>query len=181
MPVCLTCSEDSAGVTLDEVEALIAAATDEEFVFWPGADFMPANDREFPGRPQQDGGGLLTGLWDGYVFTGLEFAPDVDQTGCRPLFFPEDWPSLTIGAVFLASSFGSGMTRWYRSGDEETGVDIAVSAFYVGELFANVGGASATPFGRKMLQMPITRQGTHGSDTFGQGMSALAFYGTAGS
>lgn len=175
---CTTCGDGGGGVTLEQVEALIAEATDEEFVIWAGADFMPATGRVFPGKPLVDVLGALTGIWEGYNFTGLEYQPGVDQTACRPLFYPAEWASLTINAVMLASGFGTGVTRWYRSGDDATAVDITVAAFYVGPLFENVGGASATPFGKKMLQMPITREAS--VDVFGQGAAVLAFYGTEG-
>lgn len=177
---CTTCGGE--GVTLEQVEALIAEATAVPYVLWPGADWMPATGRVFPGKPLQDGDGLLTGVWEGYNLTGIDYQPGVDTTACRTLLYPSSWASVTVNALILAGAFGSGVTRWYRSGNPSTAVDITLGPSFLGPMFENVpGGFDLGAVGgpaQQFLQMPISRQGD--VDVFAQSASVLMFYGTEG-
>lgn len=184
MEPCTDCGGGGGGgVTPEQVEALIAEALAplDDVRIWPGADWMPATGRVFPGRPQQDGDGLLTGVWDGYNLTGIEYADGVDSTACRSLFVPNEWPSMDFHILGIASAFGSGVTKWYRSGDDSTAVEVPVAVFANATLWENVALGVTNPTLGRLLQLPITRYGTdEGGGALAQRFSVLAFYGTPG-
>lgn len=139
-------------------------------VIYTAGSFVPGTTGTFPNN---------------YVHTGIAYDAASTEKACMSLFAPISWPSVNVGILALAASFGSGNVL-LRLGAEDGDNDlvIAVAESHVGNLVfpTPLSWSAATgPFaGLQFTQFPLTRVGGDVTDTLAEDLGVLAVVLTNG-
>lgn len=134
-------------------------------VIYTAGSFIPGTTGTFPNN---------------WVHTGIAFDAATKEKAVMPLFAPASWPSVNVGILALAASFGSGNVRLrLGSEDGDNDVTIAVAASFVGNLTFPTPlswSAGSGPFdGLQFVQFPLTRVGDDATnDTLAEDLGVLA-------
>lgn len=143
----------------------------EDKVIYTAGAFVPATTGTYPNN---------------WVHTGIAYDAASTEKACMSLFAPISWPSVNVGILALAASFGSGNVL-LRLGAEGGSNDltIAVAASYVGNLEfpTPLSWSAATgPFAPDLqfTQFPLSRVGGDGADTLAEDLGVLAVILTNG-
>lgn len=142
----------------------------ENRVIYTAGSFVPGTTGTFPNN---------------HVHTGIAFDAASTEKAAMTLFAPGSWPSVNVGILALAASFGSGDVR-LRLGSEDGDDDlvITVAAAFIGNLVFPTPlswSAASGPFaGLQFSQFPLCRVGGDVTDTLAEDLGVLAVVLTPG-